>query len=828
MEPIPAPAASSKQTEDRTSGFSLRHLWQVPVFFLGVAAVLTACLTRPFVGHDPVRQFHHDLAEARRLLHRHGGDADAALRYAQQAVDSIMYDAGRAAEAFFLLGTAHIAVAESAGGPAAEEHWREAKRYLEESERRGLAGDDAGRLHYRLAKVCFHTHDDPQHVVALLKANTEQSDDRAEAYNLLSQAYLRLNPPNLKEALLANKVLREKVPQIGEDVLGPAKLSGAKLLLRMHQPEEARKTLEKIDDGAPPVVLNEAHMLLAGLYQEERKWSAAAELWKAVLAEKRVPIPDPGSVLYNLGLCCRALDQANKAAEAWGECLRHNHGEEGQAAALELAELRLQEAGSEKAVEMLGEAVAKVRKAEDWKNSLADLTRVRELFEKSVQTYRQTNRFDLAVRSAELYERLASPPKAQILRADLHAEWARHKLEQARQTKDSAVRGKEEAAGHELFRQAAEARAEAARLVADKAEKDEHFWLSAVYSFEGRDYPRSREKLEKILQVDLENIDRTSEGWYLLGETYKNLDKKKDAEIAYGRCIECDAHFTCRARYQLAMLDIEAGRIDQAASNLDQNLKLDHGDPDPEFQGKSRFVLCSLLYQGGSKFPSNYRRVVVLLEGMLDRVPVTPEAVRARFQLADSYRQLGGQRTVNHFLSGQMSKEADDHFLDQNRRSLGHAAEEFTRLEEFLKDQELASLLTVRQRSEVPFIVAGCNYDLGEYDKALQKYEELAAKWGKTLYGLRALAETVRCYGAVKNFEKMRERTEQIRTLLPATEELSEAEKQHWADWLNLASKVPMPLKNPDGSRGQEQPHSESRNSTPTLDHSIQPGGPER
>jgi tetratricopeptide (TPR) repeat protein len=825
MEPIPT---SAKQTDDRSGGISLRQLWQVPVFFLGVAAVLTACLTRPYVGHDPVRQMHHHLAEARRLLHRRGGDPDEALRIAQQAVEGVMYDAGRAAEAFYLLGSAHIQVAEKADAPAAAEHWREAKRYLEEAERRDLTGDDAGLLHYRLAKVSFYANDDPPRVVALLKVNTEQADDRAEAYNLLSQAYLRLDPPNVKEALLANKELREKVPQIGEDVLGPAKLSGAKLLLRLHQPEEARKTLEKIDGQAPPATLNEAHMLLAGLYQEERKWAAAAELWKAVLAEKRVTLPAPGSVLYNLGLCCRALDQTDKAAEAWGECLRRNHGEEGQAAALALAELRLQEANPEKAVEMLGEAVARVRKAEDWKNSLADLAHVRQLFEKGVQTYRQAGRFDLAVRSAELYERLASPPKAQILRADLHAEWALHKLDRARQTKDAVARSKEEATAHELYRQAAEARAEAARLVAAKPEKDEHLWLSAVFSFEGRDYPRAQEKLEKILQIELENIDRTSEGWYLLGETYRNLDKKKEAETAYGRCIECDAHFTCRARYQLAMLDIEAGRIDQAASNLDQNLKLDHGEPDPEFQEKSRFALCSLLYQGGSKFPSNYRRVVVLLEGVLDRTAATPESVRARYQLADSYRQLGAQRTVNHYMSGQMSREATDHYLEENRRSLGRAAEEFTRLEEILKDPELAALLTARQRTELPFIVAGCNYNLGEYDKALRKYEDLAAQGGKTVNGLRALAETVRCYSVMKDFDKMRERTEQIRTLLPTTEGMSEAEKQHWSEWLNLASKVPMPLKNPDGTRGQEPLPGEQRNATPSAERSIQPGSPER
>ena len=222
-----APTPSSNPVENSPSRPSLRQLWQVPVFFLGIVALITACLTRGMVAPDPVRQLHHDLSEARRLLHHHTGDPDEALLHAQRAVDTIMYDRGRDAEAFFLLGSAHIRVAEAGGEADGGEHWLQSRQCLEEAERRGLAGDDAGRLHYRLAKVRFHTNDDSRQVIALLKANKEQADDRAEAYSLLSQAYLRLSPPDVKEALNANKELREKVPQIGEDVLGPAKLAGA-------------------------------------------------------------------------------------------------------------------------------------------------------------------------------------------------------------------------------------------------------------------------------------------------------------------------------------------------------------------------------------------------------------------------------------------------------------------------------------------------------------------------------------------------------------------------------------------------------------------------
>lgn len=798
MDPNTAPTTPSNQPEER-SGFSLRRLWQVPVFVLGIVALVTVGLTRSLIAPEPARQLHHDLSEARRLLHHRSGDADEALRHAQQAVDAIMYDPSKAPEAFYLLGASHIRVAESSAGQAAADHWREAKQCLEEADRRGLAGDDANRMHYLSAKVGFYTNDDPRHVIALLRTNKESADDRAEAYSLLSQAYLRLNPPNLKEALLANEELRQKVPQVGEDVLGPAKLAGAKILMRLGRSEDARKTLEKINDQAPAAVLSEARLHLAGLFQGEGKFSEAAERWRAALNDKRQPPSDPGGALYNLGVCCGKLDRASEAAEAWSECLRRTHGEEAQAAALALAELRLRETQSidGQAVELLSEAVAKIRKASDWQNSLWDLARVRELFERAAQTYRQANRFDFATQTAELYERVAVTPKAQLLRADLCGEWARQRQEQARKIKDASARKKEEAAVRGLFRQAADAHAEAAKLLSDKAKKAERLWLSAVCCVEGEDHKRAALKLEKIVQSDGENnVERLSEGWHLLGETYRQLHDREAAEKAYKNCIAYDSRFTCRARYQLALLDIEAGRIDQAAANLDQNLKLEHHDPDPEAQDKSRFALCSLLYQGGPKFARNYRRVVALLEGALERAPLSPEAVLARYQLADSYRQLAAQRFINHYMSEKLSTDAHKHYLEENRRSLARAAEEFAKLEQWVDNPELCSLLSVKQRVETPFVVAECNFNLGNYEKALNKYEALAKKWGTRPEGLWALGETVRCHGAMGDYEKLRQRVEDIRKLLPTVLGFSDADRKYWHDWLaQVSKKLPPPEK---------------------------------
>jgi len=779
----------------------------VPLFFVGVVAVVSACLTRGLVAPDPVRQLHLDLAEARRLLDRQSGDPDAALQHAQQAVDNLMFDQGRAAEAFFLLGSAHLRVADLADQTAAKEHWREAQRWLQEAERRGLADDDANRLHYCLAKLQFHLSDNPGQVIEQLRTYLDDADDRAEALTMIYQSYLRMKPPNVMEALKVNRELREKVPQLGEDVLGPAKLAGAKLLVQLNQREEARKTLEKITQEAPPATLSEKHMLLAGLYQDEHKWEAAAALWRTVLEEKRVPLTEAGGVLYNLGVCCRQLEQDGAAAHAWSECLRRGQGEEAQAAALALAELRLHETNPEKGVAMLAEAVAKLRKADDWKNSLMDLAHVRELFEEAITIYRKSERFDHAVRSAELYERVAAPPSAQVRRAELNTEWARLVQKRADSAKDEAERKKEESTADALLRQAAEAHAEAAQLISDKNDREEQQWLSALRSYEGHDYPRAADKLKNLVQNIKDNVDRLSEGLFLLGETCRSLNDVQAAETAYKACVERGARFTYRARYQLAMLEVEAGRIDQARHELEQNILIEHRDSDPEAQEKSRLALCSLLYQSAASLPQDYRKLVGHLENHIDRIAVTPEAVRARYQLADSYRRLVADNTINRSarsVSEKMSPEAFDHSLEMCKRLWGRAAEEFAKLEELIKKPELAMLLSAKQQVEIPFYVAECYFNLGEYEKALRKYESLAEKWGSRQHALRAWGETIKCYASMGNFEKLHERAEKIRDMLASIEGLNDADRQQWLEWLNQVNKVPPSSRNRDGSSNDE------------------------
>ncbi|MGH9676296.1 MAG: tetratricopeptide repeat protein, partial [Candidatus Acidiferrum sp.] len=289
-------------------------MWQLPVCLVGVSALACVLTTRAKClepGHVVTRE----LALARQNLSRADGDAEAAAEAAQYALDHGASNLHREGEANFLLGTARMRLAEKAVGEAARTYWTASRRALEEADRLGVSKEDEPRLHYRLGKVGFHTGLDVKRVVDLLAANADKAEDRAEAFDLLAQAYLRLPQPDYQKALDANTRLRE-VSLLRDDLLAQAKLRSGELKIKLGRMDEARKDLELIGPQAPAKILSKARVLRAKSYHDESKWAEASALWQAALADSRQPLPDRATVLYHLGVAERHLDHVDEAIHA--------------------------------------------------------------------------------------------------------------------------------------------------------------------------------------------------------------------------------------------------------------------------------------------------------------------------------------------------------------------------------------------------------------------------------------------------------------------------------------------------------------------------------
>ena len=133
-----------------------------------------------------------------------------------------------------------------------------------------------------------------------------------------------------------------------------------------------------------------------------------------------------------------------------------------------------------------------------------------------------------------------------------------------------------------------------------------------------------------------------------------------------------------------------------------------------------------LLYRRGK-----YRLVVQRLGAAVKHFPANPEATRAHYQLADSYRQLADQHHLDEKLDGDAAKGADTraHALEEHLVNLTNAKDEFQKLAELLDKPEGQGLLKLEQQVQVPFRYADCLFDLGEYANALQAYQTLATRY---------------------------------------------------------------------------------------------------
>lgn len=752
-----------------------RQLWQVPAFFLGLAALATLLLLRP-LWHSPERVANHRLTQARRQLQRADG-ADRAAALAQAHLDQVGPNGDRAGEAYFLLGSAQARTARTAPLESTAAAWRSARVSLEQAERLGVPADDENALHYRLGVCGFYTGADPRRIVRLLAGSVTTARDKVEGYRLLTLAYLRLPAPDLEAALKANEALRQ-LPLVGEDVLGPARVQGGELLLRLRRPVEARAVLQKVSAAAPSV-LAEARALRARSHQDEGNWAEAAALWQDILADRRRPPTQPGPVLYQLGVCFRRLEQFADAARVWGDCIKRGDPKSATAASLGLAGVLLIQ-GKPDAVAAYEQAVRDVRRPEEWDGALVDLKQARTAFEVGCQAYRDRGDFERALRLAELYDRLAAPGQGPYLRGQAAEEWARALRE--RPPPPGADPVKRAAQATDLYRQAGDAYGRSAELTPVRGEQAERLWLAAGCYLRGQDAGHAAPVLQRFLELG-ERPDFAGEGWFLLGEARRWLGRTAEAEEAYRECVKYPGRFAFRARFQLSEAALGRGQVDRAADILRQNITQLHLQPDDEALEKSLYAYGALVYKGGDHLAAR-----VALEEAVGKFPNSPSARRGRFELAESCRNLAAK--VTEALRRQNpALPTREHYLKQQRLWLEKAVEQYAALAS-PPAGAAADTLTPQEQVHVLFSAAECRFNLGEYDAARKLYDQLAERFKGRAERLNALGGSARCYGTQKKYAKFQERLQDIRVALEGVD----AETRHqWEEWLKVAGRQPDP-----------------------------------
>ncbi len=770
-----------------------RPMWHAPLFVLGVAALAGVLHGRPFFkDRNPEGRVARDLANARSILNKADGNADFALKVAQRALELAEQRVPeRAGEAALLTGWAFQKLAEKAEPVRAPDLWRQSHAALEQARTAGVPEDDRPRLAFRVGKAAMLAGDFRK-ALNDLEQSTGSLEHRVEAYMLLAQGCLRVEPPELLRALKANRELRELAHEITEEQATAAKLQGGDILLRLGKPDEARASLEKITDTAAPAILQQARVLRARSYQEEKRWQEAALMYKEALADSRAALEDAALARFYLGMCYRHLDQPAEAAAAWTECVQTAKGPEGLAAGLALAEAHLAAPDYEKAASALARAAAVAPPVGKWDNKFLTAEQYAGVFTRTLEAMRQADRHDLVLNLAAAYAKAVPPREALEMKARSAAALGAQLKEQHKLKPEEATLRQ----AREMLTLAGAAREEAAGLAGlGPAEQGEELFQAAGHHLAADDATRAAGVLFRLVETKGVKPARLGEAWYRLAEHHRENGQKAKAADAYRKCMEFDTRFAYRARYQLAMAALEAGELDDAEAALVLNLKLLRFDSHTETLGaraQSLFAIGNLLYQR-----KDYRRVIRYLEDATGQLKEnaafkdTADFTRARFQLADSYRQIAARESQSIHVGGSSNKEAKELFEKQYRIWQRQAADEFVALDQYLQTPAGQGHLTAEQRGQVPFIAARALSNLGQHAEALKIIGRLIKQHGHSKEGLDALGMAVSCHDQMGKTDLVRQRMLEIELALP---HVPPDVQTPWKEWLKIAKEQLPPM----------------------------------
>jgi tetratricopeptide (TPR) repeat protein len=770
----------------------LRQLWQVPACLLGLTALIGLLIARPF-WLTSERAARRQLAEARRLLERPDGDTARAASLAQSYLDRAGPNAAQAGEAHFLAGSALVKAARAASGKEAGRKWRAARRHFEEAEQHGVSAEDETLLRFRLGLAGSYTEMAPARVVELLSGSVAAANDKVEGYRRLTLAYLQLPKPDLEAALKANEELRQ-LPLLGEEVLGPARVLGGELLLRLGRPGEARKVLRQAAPEDAPAVLARARALRARSHQDEGQWEEAAALWQAALNDKRQPPEDPATILYQLGLCQFRLEQPGDAAAAWEKCVRAGKPEPAQAASLGLAEVRLGAANLPGALEAFEASLKNIKHPQDWKNRFVALKKAQEVFERGCKLTRERGDFERSVKLAILYERLGPPGQAALLAGQAATGWGQAIRERA--TRSGSAEAARQALGQSvaLYRQAGAAYARASGQAELARERSRRLWLAADCYLKGDDPAAAIPALRQFLDLG-QHPELLGEGWYLLGEASQAVGKAPEAEAAWHESLKHQTRFAFRSWYRLSQAELQRKppQVDRAKEILEQNVRQLRLTPDAEALENSLYALGGLLFR-----QHKYQTAVAHLEEAVTKFPSSPRAMRGRFELAECYRNLATLQNLNDVV-GRGNPKARAHYERQHREWLRRAAQQYAELSKTLPAPK-DSALNSQEQVHVLFSAAECRFNLGDYSVALDLYGRLANRFKGRPERLTALGGLVRCRAALEVQARKAQRaaeaqehatrlTEGLQAIRAGLTGLDADTRRQWEEWLKVAGK---------------------------------------
>lgn len=580
----------------------------------------------------------------------------------------------------------------------------------------------------------------------------------------------------------------------------------AELQLADGHPDEAidrlLRELQRVH-GAPRVRRAELHVLLGRAYKQSGQNAVA--LKQLETAEELLEASDPmraevgvlaGQILKDAGGEKRdeAKDRFSAVMADFGKSRAYLSAQFG------LAEVLATQERDDEALELFEHVVGDVSRGE----VRVDVTpaAVRAALMVHAADREQAGRFSDALRYATLAERIDPPGKAppEVLRAIAGAKKkeARRVLGANAGAHGEGIEDLNEVDRREVKRlllSAGRYFRDHSRTVSDPVRYAESLWEAADAFDNGGEHEEAAKAFSDYVETTTDNDPRRPEAKFRLGQVLQAMRQYAAAADRYRDLLahrSAGGSWAVRSIVPLAQCLLHD--LDEANDKEAEDLLLSAVDGTELGPEASEFrlgliELGRLLYE-----TKRYEEAIRRLTEAIERFPGDREVDTLRYRLADSYRLSAAKLAQEVSGSeGAISETERQEREAAKRERLRRAIDVFAQVRQALDAREADSLSELErvQLRNTMFYLGDCEYDLGEFQAAINDYDAARQRYPNEPASLVAMVQIVNAYVQQGEWGKARTANEAAkRHLAKLPPEVWSSpdmpmERKHWERWLN-------------------------------------------
>jgi tetratricopeptide (TPR) repeat protein len=706
----------------------------------------------------------------------------------------------------FVLGSALVHEAEHTSQPTQRRLlYLIATRYLDQSRQIAFPEGREVQGNLMLGRALYQAQRYAQAAPMLLESLAQNPDAAIEIEQALTDCYLKMQPPQIKPALLHNTRLLT-LPNISPRQRDEAHLLAAHIHFQAGSIPLCEQSLSQVREGSS--VFPRAQALAARLQllklpepkpgqqptttEQQPLLALVAEL--KPLAEQKGLEPGVGAQLsLLLALTHERLHHAKEAANYYARIRKLHHGSpEAVAATFFEADWFAGAGRVAESLELYRRGLQEAGPGESYDNHWLPAPEVQRRLEVAIRRYQDLKSFAEAVELAEAATALVPVPQTLIWRAEVERNWAadllaqrtgRSREEQESLHSQARMHWREAAArDHELA---------VARIATRNYPTD--LLRSATTYLQGHGYQQAEQVFREFLQQ--QTREGQPEALVGLGQALLAQGKLDEALSTLSQVISLfDKHpATYQARLLSAAAYQERGELAAARELLNANLFGSALTPQSSEWRDSLFALGKVQFREGMEHEARSRDIppqetedkrlaeslreleiaaghfeeaIKTLSEATQRFPDGSQSVSASYDIAEAYRHAAKwPRQRLQIITIDSTRQS---LHRQLQGDLNSAVLEYTRLIERLSDDQESSRAAIDLKilRNCYFNRADALFDLGRYEEAVQAYSAATNRYQHEPEALEAYVQIANCYRRLQRYSEARGTLEQARVVL--------------------------------------------------------------